>query len=215
MVSAHTTCSRSFFHAIVFGVLRFYQLPRPPATVWQPHRHHTVVSHTADKPCPVTIPFTYLHSCTENVVEGGFSGCILWLWCCILWLWCWKSFHPTCLQPRAKVPELWKISCLISFTRSTMHWIPCSSSTRKGWGSIRISNSKNLWWLCVGPNHSWKRVFFFFSLCYGRRELNVTRLKFLVLFLQMQYIGITLILIPNSSLGMCYSHGHWYISLGK
>lgn len=84
---------KKFFPCHYFWSFAFLPItvPRPTATVWRPHRHHTVVSHTADKLCPVIIPLTYLHSCTENVVDGGFSGCILRLWC-------WKSFHPTCLQ---------------------------------------------------------------------------------------------------------------------
>lgn len=82
----------------------------------------------------------------------------------------------------------------MSFIRSTMRQIFSSLSTRRGWGWIRISISKKLWWVCVGRDQSWKR---FFKLSDGTKELSLARLKFLVLFLQTQYIAIKHILILN------------------
>lgn len=132
------------------------------------HLRHCGV--TSCWPTLSTVPLTHFHSCTEKVLEGG-----------------WPSNIFVTLQ-LAKVPELWKIYHLTSFTRSTMFWILCSSSTRRGWGSIRISKSKNLWWVCGRSRPQLKEFSFvlfwvFFSpviLWYKRDKLSWTQIPCII-----------------------------------
>lgn len=133
-------------------MFRCFPMPLCLCFAFLPITSPTVVSHPADQPCPVTVPLTHFHSCTENVIEGGRSaGCVRF--------WCRKNFHPTFLQlcnwQRSLNCGKYPAS---SLTRSTMRWILCISSTRREWGSIRISKSKKLWWVCVGPDHSLKKI---------------------------------------------------------
>lgn len=156
MVSAHATCSDVFPRHCVC-VLRFCQLPPP---LWC----HILLTNLVQSPFPSHI----FISCTENVIEGGWSaGCVR--------LWCWKNFHPTFLQLCN-----WSLNCGKYPASSLLQGPPCGGSSafhlpEEGGGRLEFPNQRN----CDGFK---KKLFFFLQLYFGTRELSLAELRFLVFF---------------------------------